>query len=95
MDSVGIAFADVTHALLSHSHIDHIGGLASGGNILFPNAAVHVLREELVVEFLPARCDLACHVVAFVLLCFSEIHDSNDEVVLSTAPFRQTLPPRS
>ncbi|MFK7852289.1 MAG: MBL fold metallo-hydrolase [Akkermansiaceae bacterium] len=49
MKSLGIAFDDVTHALLSHSHIDHIGGLASGGNILFPNAAVHVLREE--VEF--------------------------------------------
>jgi len=47
MDSIGIAFADVTHAMLSHSHIDHIGGLASGGKILFPNAAVHVLREEL------------------------------------------------
>ncbi len=47
MESLGIAFADVTHALLSHSHIDHIGGLASGGKILFPNAAVHVLREEL------------------------------------------------
>jgi glyoxylase-like metal-dependent hydrolase (beta-lactamase superfamily II) len=47
MKSIGIAFADVTHALLSHSHIDHIGGLASGGRILFPNAAVHVLKEEL------------------------------------------------
>ena len=47
MNSVGIAFNDVTHALLSHSHIDHIGGLASGGKILFPNAAVHVLRQEL------------------------------------------------
>lgn len=47
MESIGIKFSDVTHALLSHSHIDHIGGLASGGEILFPNAAVHVLREEL------------------------------------------------
>jgi glyoxylase-like metal-dependent hydrolase (beta-lactamase superfamily II) len=47
MDSIGISFNNVTHALLSHSHIDHIGGLASGGKILFPNAAVHVLREEL------------------------------------------------
>ena len=47
MGSLGIAVAEVTHALLSHSHIDHIGGLASGGKILFPNAAVHVLREEV------------------------------------------------
>jgi glyoxylase-like metal-dependent hydrolase (beta-lactamase superfamily II) len=47
MESIGIAFANVTHALLSHSHIDHIGGLASGGKILLPNAAVHVLKEEV------------------------------------------------
>jgi len=47
MDTIGIEFKDVTHALLSHSHIDHIGGLASGGKILFPNAAVHVLKEEV------------------------------------------------
>lgn len=47
MDSIGIAFADVTHALLSHSHVDHIDGLSSGGKVLFPNAAVHLLREEL------------------------------------------------
>ena len=47
MDTIGIDFKDVTHALLSHSHIDHIGGLASGGKILFPNAAVHVLKEEV------------------------------------------------
>lgn len=47
METIGIKFADVTHTLLSHSHIDHIGGLASGGKILFPNAAVHVLRDEV------------------------------------------------
>lgn len=47
MEFIGISFVDVTHALLSHSHTDHIGGLASGGIIHFPNAAVHVLREEL------------------------------------------------
>ena len=53
MDDVGIGFKDVTHVLLSHSHIDHIGGLASGGKILFPNAAVHVLKEE--VDFWRAK----------------------------------------
>lgn len=47
MATIGIAFADVTHVLLSHSHVDHIGGLAANNKILFPNAAVHVLREEL------------------------------------------------
>ncbi|MEY3853888.1 MAG: hypothetical protein RI910_2868 [Verrucomicrobiota bacterium] len=47
METIGIGFDQVTHTLLSHSHIDHIGGLASGGKILFPNAAVHVLKEEV------------------------------------------------
>ena len=53
LGGIGIAFADVTHVLLSHSHIDHIGGLAADNRILFPNAAVHVLREE--VDFWRAK----------------------------------------
>ena len=46
---VNIKPEEVTHALLSHSHIDHIGGFTSKGRILFPNAALHVLQTE--VEF--------------------------------------------
>ncbi len=44
---VGIKPEQVTHALLSHSHIDHIGGFTSKGKLLFPNAAVHVLKTEV------------------------------------------------
>jgi len=44
---VGIRPEEVTHALLSHSHIDHIGGFAKEGRIIFPNAAIHVLRTEV------------------------------------------------
>ena len=47
LDSVGIQVGDVTHAMLSHSHGDHLGGLASDGKILFPNAAIHVLKREV------------------------------------------------
>ncbi|MDH4444701.1 MAG: MBL fold metallo-hydrolase [Akkermansiaceae bacterium] len=47
LDSIGIQVRDVTHAMLSHSHGDHIGGLASDGKILFPNAAIHVLKREV------------------------------------------------
>ena len=47
LETLGIKFAEVTHVMLSHSHIDHIGGLAKNDKILFPNAAVHVLREEV------------------------------------------------
>jgi glyoxylase-like metal-dependent hydrolase (beta-lactamase superfamily II) len=44
---VNIKPEEVTHALLSHSHIDHIGGFTSKGRILFPNAALHVLQTEV------------------------------------------------
>ena len=44
---VNIKPEEVTHALLSHSHIDHIGGFTSNGRILFPNAALHVLQTEV------------------------------------------------
>ena len=47
---VDIKPEQVTHALLSHSHIDHIGGFTSKGRILFPNAALHVLQPSLVLH---------------------------------------------
>lgn len=44
---IGIAPAQVTHAFLSHAHADHIGGFVTGNRLIFPNAAVHCLREEI------------------------------------------------
>jgi glyoxylase-like metal-dependent hydrolase (beta-lactamase superfamily II) len=37
---LGIAPEDITHVVISHFHPDHIGGLASGGTALYPNASV-------------------------------------------------------
>ena len=50
---INIKPEQVTHALLSHSHIDHIGGFTTKGHILYPNAAVHVLQTE--IDFWRAR----------------------------------------
>ncbi|MBC7368966.1 MAG: MBL fold metallo-hydrolase [Undibacterium sp.] len=44
---IGIAPEKVTHAFLSHAHSDHIGGFVAGNRAIFPNAAVHCLREEI------------------------------------------------
>ncbi len=44
---IGIAPEKVTHAFLSHAHSDHIGGFVTGNRAIFPNAAVHCLREEV------------------------------------------------
>lgn len=45
--SIGIAPEKVTHAFLSHAHSDHIGGFVVGNKPVFPNAALHCLRDEL------------------------------------------------
>ena len=45
--SIGIATDTVTHAFLSHAHIDHIGGFVTGNTRILPNAAVHCLKEEI------------------------------------------------
>jgi glyoxylase-like metal-dependent hydrolase (beta-lactamase superfamily II) len=47
LETIGIKPTDVTHGLLSHSHVDHIGGFFQGNKILFPNAAIHVLKSEV------------------------------------------------
>lgn len=44
---IGIAPEKVTHAFLSHAHSDHIGGFVTGNRAIFPNAAMHCLREEV------------------------------------------------
>ncbi len=45
--SIGIAPDKLTHAFLSHAHIDHIGGFVTGNTKIFPNAAVHCLKDEI------------------------------------------------
>jgi glyoxylase-like metal-dependent hydrolase (beta-lactamase superfamily II) len=47
LTEIGIAPEKVTHAFLSHAHSDHIGGFVTGNRAIFPNAAVHCLREEI------------------------------------------------
>ncbi len=47
LKSIGISPEQVTKGILSHGHSDHIGGFVHKGKPLFPNAAVHVLKEEV------------------------------------------------
>ena len=47
LTDIGVAPEKVTHAFLSHAHSDHIGGFVTGNHAIFPNAAVHCLREEV------------------------------------------------
>ena len=47
LHQIGVAPEQITHAFLSHAHADHIGGFAAGNRAIFPNAAVHCLKEEI------------------------------------------------
>lgn len=47
MKKLGIECQDVDHILLTHLHGDHIGGMLSNGNQVFPNASVTVGDREV------------------------------------------------
>ncbi|MBL9205851.1 MAG: MBL fold metallo-hydrolase [Opitutaceae bacterium] len=44
---IGIRREDVTQAILSHGHSDHIGGFINAGKPMFPNAALRVMKAEV------------------------------------------------
>ena len=47
LKDIGVAPEKITHAFLSHAHADHIGGFVTGNQIVFPNAALHVMQDEV------------------------------------------------
>ena len=55
--AVGVTPDQVTDILLTHIHDDHIGGLVKDGQIVFPNATVHVAKPDL--EFFLDRSNAA------------------------------------
>src|SRR5262249_21925034 len=46
LDAVGYRPEQVNDILITHVHTDHSGGLVVGGKLGFPNATVHVARED-------------------------------------------------
>jgi len=47
LKAAGYTPEQVTDILISHIHIDHVGGLVDGERRVFPNAVVHVSKKEL------------------------------------------------
>ncbi|HTO02796.1 MAG TPA: MBL fold metallo-hydrolase, partial [Opitutus sp.] len=45
--SIGITPAQVTQTILSHGHADHIGGFVQDGKLVYPNAALRVMKAEV------------------------------------------------
>lgn len=48
LEAQGISRHSITHVLISHAHLDHIGGLLLDGNgtLAYPAAEVHISRVE-------------------------------------------------
>lgn len=47
IQNAGYKAEQITDILLTHIHLDHSGGLTVKGNIQFPNAVVHVDKNEI------------------------------------------------
>lgn len=46
LKAAGYQPGDIDDVLITHLHIDHIGGLSADGKALFPNATVHLDKSE-------------------------------------------------
>lgn len=46
LQEVGIKAEDVNVVLITHMHYDHIGGLLHEGKATFPNATLHIAKDE-------------------------------------------------
>lgn len=53
--AAGVQPSQIDDILITHAHIDHIGGLVLGGEASFRNAAIHISEPDLAFYLQPAR----------------------------------------
>lgn len=45
--AAGATPSEITDVLITHTHVDHIGGLVRNGQLTFPNATVHIAKADI------------------------------------------------
>ncbi|WP_230473419.1 MBL fold metallo-hydrolase [Dyella choica] len=57
--AAGVRPDQIDDILITHVHIDHVGGLAHGGKAVFTKATIHVGKPDLAFYFYPAASSRA------------------------------------
>ncbi|MBY3068219.1 MBL fold metallo-hydrolase [Rhizobium laguerreae] len=55
LETMGITREDIGAVIVTHMHVDHIGGLVAGGSRSFPNSDVYVDRRDVAYWTDPAK----------------------------------------
>ena len=55
LEAVGVQAAQIDAVIVTHAHVDHIGGLTAAGRRSFPNAVLHVDRRDIAYWTDPAK----------------------------------------
>lgn len=63
--AIGVSPSDITDILITHIHSDHTGGLTIDERPMFPNAVVHIAKDDLDFFLDPSRAEESGYDIAY------------------------------